>query len=45
MEHLMMELMYEAPGRKDLGEIVVSAELVKAQIEDPGALVRRLRSA
>jgi len=45
MEHLMMELMYEAPGRKDLGEIVVSAELVKAQIEDPGALVRRLKSA
>ena len=45
MERLMMELMYEAPGRKDLGEIVITEELVKAQLEDPGALVRHLKSA
>jgi ATP-dependent Clp protease ATP-binding subunit ClpX len=45
MEHLMMELMYEAPGRKDLGGIVITADLVKGQIEDPGSLVRRLKSA
>ena len=45
MEHLMMELMYEAPGRKDLGEIVISAEMVKAQIENPGSLIRCLKSA
>jgi ATP-dependent Clp protease ATP-binding subunit ClpX len=45
MEHLMMELMYEAPGRKDLDKLVISLDLVKAQIDEPGSLIQRLKSA
>ncbi|NLF23241.1 MAG: ATP-dependent Clp protease ATP-binding subunit ClpX [Lentisphaerae bacterium] len=45
MEHLMLDLMYEAPGRKDLASIVITLDLVRSQIEEPGSLVKRLKSA
>ena len=42
MEQLMTELMFEAPGHKNVSEIVVTAELVKSQLADPSTLVRFL---
>ena len=43
MEHLMMDLMYEAPGDPALRDIRVTREMVRAQLKDPGALLRSLR--
>ena len=45
MEHLMMDLMYEAPGRKDLADITITRGLVLSQIDEPGSLVKRLKTA
>jgi ATP-dependent Clp protease ATP-binding subunit ClpX len=45
IEHLMMDLMYEAPGRKDLANIVITLDLVKSQIEEPGSLVKHIKMA
>jgi ATP-dependent Clp protease ATP-binding subunit ClpX len=45
MEQLMTDLMYEAPGRKNLSEITVTADLVKAQLKDPATLLGLLSSA
>ena len=42
MEKLMMELMYEAPGRKDLPEIVITGDMVREQLRHPGALLATL---
>ncbi|NLL82679.1 MAG: ATP-dependent Clp protease ATP-binding subunit ClpX [Lentisphaerae bacterium] len=39
MEHLMMEIMYEAPGNPKLKKIVISEAMVKAQLEDPGTML------
>ena len=39
MEQLMTELMFEAPGHKNVSEIVVTAELVQNQLKDPSTLV------
>ena len=44
MEQLMTELMFEAPGRKNLSEITVTAALVKAQLKDPATLLGLLVS-
>jgi ATP-dependent Clp protease ATP-binding subunit ClpX len=45
LEQLMTELMFEAPGHKNVSEIVVTAELVKSQLADPSTLVRFLGEA
>jgi ATP-dependent Clp protease ATP-binding subunit ClpX len=45
MEQLMTDLMFEAPGRKNLSEIAVTADLVKAQLKDPATLLGLLVSA
>ena len=45
MEQLMTELMFEAPGHKNVSEIVVTADLVKSQLSDPSTLVRFLGEA
>ncbi|MDD5707110.1 MAG: ATP-dependent Clp protease ATP-binding subunit ClpX [Kiritimatiellae bacterium] len=45
MEHLMMELMFEAPGQTALRKIVVTREMVAEQIATPGSLMRQLKSA
>ena len=44
MEQLMTDLMFEAPGRKNLSEIAVTADLVKAQLKDPATLLSLLVS-
>ena len=41
----MTDLMFEAPGRKNLSEIAVTADLVKAQLKDPATLLGLLVSA
>jgi ATP-dependent Clp protease ATP-binding subunit ClpX len=45
MEQLMTELMFEAPGRKNVSEIIVTADLVRNQLADPATLVRFLGEA
>ncbi len=45
MEQLMTELMFEAPGHKNVSEIVVTAELVQNQLNDPSTLVKFLGEA
>ena len=45
MEQLMTELMFEAPGRKNVSEIVVTADLVKSQLKDASTLLQFLRPA
>ena len=42
MEQLMMELMYEAPGRKKTTGIMITGSMVKAQMKDPKALLKYL---
>ena len=42
MEQLMMELMYEAPGRKKVSEIKITGKMVKDQMKDPKALLKYL---
>ena len=44
MEQLMTDLMFEAPGRKNLSAIAVTADLVKAQLKDPATLLSLLFS-
>ena len=43
MEQLMTELMFEAPGRKNVSEIAVTADLVKSQLKDSSTLLQFLR--
>ena len=43
MEQIMTELMFEAPGRKNISEIAVTAELVKNQLRDPTAILKYLK--
>jgi ATP-dependent Clp protease ATP-binding subunit ClpX len=45
LEHLMMEVMYEAPGNPALRDVKVTKALIQAQLAEPGALVRQLKSA
>ena len=45
MEQLMTELMFEAPGHRNVSEIVVTAELVRNQLKDPSTLVGFLGEA
>ena len=45
MEELMTELMFEAPGHRNVSEIVVTDELVKSQLSDPSTLIRFLGEA
>ncbi len=45
MEQLMTELMFEAPGHRNVSEIVVTAELVQNQLRDPSTLLRFLGEA
>ena len=43
MEQIMTELMFEAPGRKNVSEIAVTAELVKNQLRDPTTILKFLK--
>ena len=45
MEQLMTELMFEAPGHRNVSEIVVTADLVQSQLKDPSTLVGFLGEA
>ena len=45
MEQLMTELMFEAPGHRNVSEIVVTADLVQSQLKDPSTLLRFLTPA
>ena len=45
MEHLMMEIMFEAPGNKRLKKIHVTEAMVSAQQEKPGAILDMLLKA
>ena len=45
MEQLMTELMFEAPGRRQVAEIAVTADLVRSQLKDPSTLLRFLGTA
>jgi ATP-dependent protease Clp ATPase subunit len=42
MEHLMMDVMYHAPGNSALRDILITGEMVKAQLAQPGALLKML---
>lgn len=43
MEELMTDLMFEAPGRKNVSDITVTGDLVKAQLKDPATLLKFLK--
>jgi len=45
LEHLMLEIMYEAPGEKTLRDIHITKEVVTAQLENPGRVTPLLKSA
>ena len=45
LEHLMLEIMYEAPGNKTLRDIRITKEVVTAQIENPGRVTPLLKTA
>ena len=45
LEHLMLEIMYEAPGDKSLREVHITREIVLAQLEHPGSITPLLKSA
>lgn len=45
MEHLMMEIMYEAPGNPAMRKIRVTQEMVKAQLASPGSVIEMLKEA
>ncbi len=45
LEHLMMDVMYEAPGSSNLREIKITKAMVQAQLAEPGSLIRDLKSA
>ena len=44
LEHLMLEIMYEAPGKKELRDIRITKEIVTAQLENPGSVTPLLKS-
>ncbi len=44
MEQLMTDLMFEAPGRRNVSDIAVTADLVKSQLKDPSTLLRFLKA-
>ncbi len=44
MEQLMTDLMFEAPGRRSVAEVAVTADLVKSQLQDPSTLLRFLKA-
>jgi len=45
LEHLMLEIMYEAPGTKSLRDIRITKEVVTAQLENPGSVTPLLKTA
>jgi len=45
LEHLMLEIMYEAPGQKSLRDIRITKEVVTAQLENPGSVTPLLKTA
>ncbi len=45
LEHLMLEIMYEAPGNQALREIHITKEIVTAQLENPGRVTPLLKTA
>jgi ATP-dependent Clp protease ATP-binding subunit ClpX len=45
LEHLMLEIMYEAPGDKSLRDIRITKEVVAAQLENPGRITPLLKTA
>ncbi|MEI8353246.1 MAG: ATP-dependent Clp protease ATP-binding subunit ClpX [Lentisphaerota bacterium] len=45
MEHLMMDIMYEAPGNPNLKNIHVTDTMIHAQFENPGAMLQMLLDA
>ena len=44
MEQLMTDLMFEAPGHRNVSEISVTADLVQSQLKDPSTLLRFLKA-
>ena len=44
IEHLMMDVMYEAPGDEGLKNIRITREMVQEQLRDPDSLLRTLRA-
>ncbi len=44
IEHLMMDVMYEAPGDDRLKDIRITREMVQEQLRDPDSLLRTLRA-
>ena len=44
MEQLMTDLMFEAPGHRNVSEIAVTADLVQSQLKDPSTLLRFLKA-
>jgi len=45
MEHLMLEVMYEAPGNPALKNITITDALLRAQLKSPGSLLKNLLAA
>ena len=45
MEHLMMEIMFEAPGNAKLKKLHVTEEMVREQFAEPGAILKMLLAA
>jgi len=45
LEHLMLEIMYEAPGTKSLRDIRITKEVVTGQLENPGSVTPLLKTA
>ena len=45
LEHLMLEIMYAAPGDKTLHDIRITKEVVVAQLENPGRVTPLLKTA
>ena len=45
LEHLMLEIMYEAPGTKSLRDLHITKEVVTAQLENPGRVTPLLKLA
>ncbi len=42
MEHLMLEVMYEAPGNPALKQIIITDSLLREQLANPGSLLKIL---
>jgi ATP-dependent Clp protease ATP-binding subunit ClpX len=45
LEHLMLEIMYEAPGNQALRNVHITKEIVTAQLENPGCVTPLLTTA